>query len=197
MKKERDSKGRFVKGHKLSGGEKGWFTSKQMKGNTHGFQKGKPPWNKGKKCAEEIKQKIRENHSHCKYWLGKERPEISGQNHWNWNGGIQYDPYDKKFNNKFKRAIRKRDNYVCLKCGKHQEKEKRALTIHHIDYNKKLSIPQNCCAVCNKCNGEVNFNRKHWTGFFQSLLAEKYGYKYKSNEVILEIENYATGWVGG
>jgi len=113
-----------------------------------------------------------------------------GEKHHLWKGGISFEPYDKKFNNKFKRAIRKRDNYICLKCGKHQEKQKRALTIHHIDYNKELSIPQNCCAICNSCNSEVNFNRKHWTKFFQSLLSEKYGYQYsKTNEIILEVKN--------
>ena len=35
---------------------------------------------------------------------------------------------------------------------------------------------------------EVNANRLHWTKFFQSLLSEKYGYKYGNNqEVILNI----------
>ncbi len=105
-----------------------------------------------------------------------------------WKGGISFEPYDKRFNNIFKRRIRKRDNYICLKCGKHQEKEKKALAVHHIDYNKKLSIPQNCCAICNSCNSEVNYNRKHWTKFFQSLLSEKYNYQYSNHEIVLEIK---------
>ena len=105
-----------------------------------------------------------------------------------WKGGKSFEPYTKEFDLKFKRMIRKRDNYICTKCGKHQEKEKKSLTVHHIDYNKELSILQNCCALCNRCNSEVNWNRKHWIKFFQSILAEKYGYKYsESNEIIMEV----------
>jgi len=103
-----------------------------------------------------------------------------------WKGGIQFEPYDKSFNNKFKRAIRKRDNYVCLKCGKHQEKENRALSIHHINYDKLLSIKENCCALCRKCHSETNTNREHWTKFFQSILSKKYDYEYsEKGEIIM------------
>jgi len=108
-----------------------------------------------------------------------------------WNGFISFEPYDKSFNNKFKRAIRKRDNYICLKCGIHQEKLSRALDVHHIDYNKLLSVPQNCISLCNKCHMITNGNRKHWTKFFQSLLSERYGYQYsETQEIIL---NYQGG----
>ena len=76
-----------------------------------------------------------------------------------------------------------------MKCGKHQEKEGRSLCVHHINYDKKLSIPQNCCALCVNCNTDVNANRKHWIKFFQSLLVEKYNYQYSENqEIILNFE---------
>jgi len=104
-----------------------------------------------------------------------------------WGGFISKEPYDEKWNEKFKRTIRKRDNQICMKCGKHQEKEGRALTVHHINYDKKLTIPQNCCAVCRRCNIEVNSNRPHWTKFFQSLLSERYNYKYSDNQPIIQI----------
>ena len=104
-----------------------------------------------------------------------------------WKGGKSYEPYTSDFNQKFKRAIRKRDNYICLKCGKHQEKEKKSLIVHHINYDKSLSIHENCCTLCNKCNSEVNWNRKHWTSFFQSLLTEKYNYQYSSNQQIIQV----------
>jgi len=106
----------------------------------------------------------------------------------NWQGGLSFEHYGPEFNNKFKRAIRKRENQVCIKCGIHREKLSKALFIHHINYNKKLTIPQNCCAVCNNCNSEVNGNRAHWQKFFQSLLSEKYGYQYSEDgEIILEL----------
>jgi len=151
-----------------------------------------------KKRQSEFMKEWYRNNPHPKGFLGKQRTKeyletrsrlFSGERNPNWQGGKNFEPYTKEFNNKFKRAIRKRDNHICLKCGKHQEKEKRVLTIHHINYDKKLSIPQNCCAVCNKCNGEVNFNRKHWIKFFQSLLADKYGYKYEETKIVLEVKN--------
>ena len=69
-----------------------------------------------------------------------------GTKHPNWNGGSSFEPYDKSFNNKFKRAIRKRDNQICILCGIHREKLNKTLDVHHINYNKLLSIPQNCSA---------------------------------------------------
>jgi len=105
-----------------------------------------------------------------------------------WEGFVSVNLYDKNWNCRFKRAIRKRDNYICLKCNIHQEKLSRTLNIHHINYDKKLTIPQNCCSLCNGCNSEVNKNRKHWTKFFQSLLAERYGYQYnEAGEVEFEL----------
>ena len=104
-----------------------------------------------------------------------------------WKGGISKEPYDKNWTLAFKRAIRKRDNYVCMMCGIHSEKLNESLSIHHINYDKKLSIPQNCCATCRSCNSKVNHNRKHYTKFFQDLLAERYEYKYEDGEIILEV----------
>lgn len=108
----------------------------------------------------------------------------------NWQGGLSFEPYTKEFNDKFKREIRKRDNYICLKCGIHQEKLSKSLTVHHIDYIKENTFNENCCALCVRCNFEVNYNRKHWTKFFQSLLSEKYGYNYSENgEIIITLQN--------
>ena len=75
-------------------------------------------------------------------------------------------------------------------CGIHKERLNRALDIHHINYNKLLTISENCISLCNSCHTKTNENREHWTKFFQSLLAEKYNYKYSSeNEIVLEVKN--------
>jgi hypothetical protein len=104
-----------------------------------------------------------------------------------WRGGISFEPYDRAFNNKFKREIRKRDNYVCVVCNIHQEKLKKALGVHHINYNKQLSIPQNCVSLCKNCHTKTNFNREHWIAFFQSALTKRFGYSYSNEkEIILE-----------
>ncbi len=108
----------------------------------------------------------------------------------NWTHFITIEPYDEKFNVKFKKEIRKRDNNECIKCGVHQEKLSYLLSVHHINYDKLLTIPENCCSLCNRCHAEVNTNRIHWIKFFHSLLSEKYGYKYSENsEIILNFNN--------
>jgi hypothetical protein len=113
-----------------------------------------------------------------------------GEKSYQWNGGSSFEPYGVEFNNKFRRAIRKRDNQICMLCGIHREKLNRALDVHHVDYNKKLSIQENCISLCQSCHGKTHLNRKHWQKFFQSLLAERYDYQYsETGEIILEIKN--------
>jgi hypothetical protein len=109
-----------------------------------------------------------------------------------WTKFTSFEPYPSNFNREFKLKIRQRDGFMCIKCGMREEDAKiifnKGLTTHHINYDKKLTIPENCCALCLRCHVETNHNRKHWTKFFQSLLSERYGYKYSENlEPILVI----------
>jgi hypothetical protein len=105
-----------------------------------------------------------------------------------WKGGLSFEPYDISFDNQLKREIRKRDNYICMCCGIHQERLKRSLDIHHVDYNKKLSIKENCISLCNNCHCKTNFNREHWKVFFQSVLNKSYGYIYEDKEIIIDLK---------
>jgi len=114
---------------------------------------------------------------------------VTGEKNGQWQGVISFEPYTKEFNKKFKRAIRKRDNQICMLCGIHREKLNKALFIHHINYDKELSIPQNCLSLCNSCHTKTNSNREQWIKFFQSLLAEKYGYEYSENREIIIRQN--------
>ncbi len=129
----------------------------------------------GKKHTDQTRAKMVQNHA-----------DVNGNNNPNWLGGISFEPYDSRFNKRFKKEIRKRDNYTCLKCHRHESKEKlergRRLSVHHIDYNKENTTEENCCTICTGCNTEVNYDRNHWTKFFKSLLKEKYGYNYKIKE---------------
>jgi len=113
-----------------------------------------------------------------------------GKDHPCYINGKAYELYPEEWHIGLKRKIRKRDNQVCMNCGIHREKLKRALSVHHIDYNKELCISENLISLCNKCHSLTNTNRPHWTKFFQSLLAERYGYKYSEiGEVIFKSEN--------
>lgn len=145
-------------------------------------------WRKKKnnKCSD-CKKHILNNSKRC-----QDCARLS-ENNVNWLGGTSFLPYSKEFNRAFKREIRKRDNYTCLKCGRpeHEEKEEhnKVLSIHHINSQKDLTIKENCCALCQRCNNEVNYKRKYYQQFFQSILADKYGYKYEDRNIILKVIN--------
>jgi len=165
----------------------------------------------GTERAKEIKEKMGNNFS--KYWLGKHLPEelkkrlsklkegykpaysikkgqYALEKHPNWLGGKSFEPYTSDFNNIFKELIRERDNHVCIICNMLEADceilyKKKKLNIHHIDYDKKNSFPQNCASLCNKCHSITNYNREHWKTFFQSLLKERYGYEYTQDQKII------------
>lgn len=166
------------------------------------FEKGNIPWNKGLSTKKEIKihktrvawnKGMKGIHLSPNTEFKKGQVNLFREKNSNWQGGISFEPYTPEFNVLFKEAIRTRDAFLCLKCGMREEDSrvlfKKRLHVHHINYEKKLTIPENCCALCQRCNIEVNQNRTHWTKFFQSLLSERYGYDYSENgSVILNVE---------
>jgi len=146
----------------------------------------KVPWMKGKKRPK--------HSSYLKKWW-KEHPEerkkakargkllaqdkkylqklselLSGEKNPNWRGGLAQKQY-KGFYKKLKEEIRKRDNYTCQLCGKTEKELEYTLSINHIDFNKKNSIPSNLNALCKRCNSLINFDRAKWTKYFSQKLA--------------------------
>lgn len=123
---------------------------------------------------------------------GKDKAEsliesIKGGKHWNWNGGSSFEPYGLDFNEKFKESIRARDNYCCVLCNKSQEELGQKLSVHHVDYDKKLTLPQNAVSLCRPNHTLTNNNRSAWKTFFQALLKERYGYEYtKEQKIVLD-----------
>lgn len=73
--------------------------------------------------------------------------------------------YNSTFNKSFKEGIRERDNYTCALCGKEDSKD-----IHHIDYNKKNSVENNCIVLCSSCHARTNFNREEWKKIFEEII---------------------------
>jgi hypothetical protein len=160
--------------------------------------------NKGKKHSEESKEKLRmlrlgkKNPKHSLFMKNnnpmykleakeKASERMKGDKNYFWIDGSLSKIY-KDFTIFFKNKIRKRDNQICMLCGVHREKLKKALCIHHIDYNKKLSIPQNCISLCDSCHSKTHFNREHWTKLFQSLLSEKYRYEYSNDNIVIKFD---------
>lgn len=81
-----------------------------------------------------------------------------GENSLQWRGGSK--PYPKTFNREFKRMIRERDNYTCAICKEYGD------NVHHINYAKNDTSPENCITLCRSCHCKTNTNREYW----QSLL---------------------------
>ena len=175
------------------------------------FQKGHKAWNKGltKETDERIKKMgFKKGH---KLNIGRKRPDLTERNLKNnpmlneetrikssatkqgilpeqWKGFTSRDPYGQEFDNKFKRAIRNRDNQVCMNCGIHREQLNEALSIHHINDDRQNSIPQNCICLCRKCHNFTKQNRPYWKKLFQDKLNKLYNYQYtEKGDVILDL----------
>jgi len=178
--------------------------SESQKGRTHTKETKikMSKWHKGKYVSPETREKISKSH---KGLLVGEKNGMYRKNHTDisrkkmsaskqdiplsqWEKFIDFEPYTLDFNRKFKKSIKERDFHCCQLCNMGEEDLlllKRCLVIHHIDYNKRLSIPENCITLCSKCNTIVNFNRKHWTVFFQKLLKERYNYQYTQDQKVI------------
>lgn len=64
------------------------------------------------------------------------------------------------FTEKLKELIRDRHGRMCAFCGSLEDKRKHH--VHHIDYDKKNSRPNNLLCLCNTCHPKTNFNREFW-----------------------------------
>jgi hypothetical protein len=140
-----------------------------------------------KKKASETKKRLFAEGKIIPWSKGKRLEYMEGEKNPLWNNGSSFDPYTPDFNKRFKEAIKERDS-SCVLCNISLEdlaELKREVQIHHIDYNKLNSFPQNCVALCIKCHGLTIINREHWVKFFQDLLRERYGYKYTEDQKIL------------
>jgi 5-methylcytosine-specific restriction endonuclease McrA len=116
------------------------------------------------KYRKTVKQKYKSGYVNP--MKGKTRLDVVQRN---WRGGISKLPYGFEFNKKLKQQIKERDNFTCQLCKDEilHNTQKKFLTIHHIDYDKKNNVSNNLIALCNFCNLSVNKDRTDWTKFFQ------------------------------
>lgn len=91
----------------------------------------------------------------------------SGENHWNWQGGITCNSYPEDWTNALKESIRIRDDYRCKVCCTKEKDLKTKLDVHHIDYNKENCNPDNLISLCHTCHMRTNYDREKWVSFFQ------------------------------
>lgn len=120
-------------------------------------------WNSGKRCPV------------CHYI------RLVGSGNPNWKGGISCEPYCQDWTKEYKEYIKERDNYKYLNpyCN---SKNPNDLTIHHINYNKKLCGPENLITICRGCNTRANYDRVWHKLWYKAILNKRYGYIYEEKE---------------
>lgn len=179
IKKMSDTK----KGHKVSR-ETREKISKTKKGNCGGQKH--PLF--GTHPSEATKKKLRDSH------LGKHLPEeqrrkigqsnighraLSGENAPGWKGGISFEPYCPRFNNKFKERVRAFFGYQCVECGTPQINRK--MHVHHVNFRKDA-----CCiesviplfvSLCDSCHAKSGYDREYWQEHFTEIINTYYGGK--------------------
>jgi ribosomal protein L37AE/L43A len=96
-----------------------------------------------------------------------------GENSSQWQNGISFFPYNLSFNKELKHKIRERDKFICQLCYKNEKVLNRALSIHHIDYNKENSTENNLIGLCVKCHSKTNSNRDYWFAYFTYIMENK------------------------
>jgi len=159
---------------KMSEIKKGHPTSEETKRKISLANKGR----KGRPLSEESKKKLsllykgKKRPPFSKEWLEKIRKanKIKGLNRIGdknpaWLGGKSFEKYTIDWRESLKITIRERDRYICQFCGEKQNN--RAHAVHHIDYDKKNSNPENLITLCTSCHVKTNTNRKYWENYFR------------------------------
>lgn len=121
--------------------------------------------NKGKKRTEEDRRKMSEDRMGMRM----------GVLHHNWKGGVGFEPYCPKFNNKFKESIRNKFDRTCFLCGRteveimesqrNNKKRPYKLSVHHVDYQKDCLCNDIKCAfvpLCISCHSKTGAHREYW-----------------------------------
>jgi hypothetical protein len=104
----------------------------------------------------------------------KERGTNVGQNNSNWHGGISVEPYTEEWEDTIREQIRQRDSHVCQLCHNRNISNNHKLSVHHIDYDKHNSIPQNLITLCKKCHTKTNYSRPYWQDYFTNLMINRF-----------------------
>ncbi len=78
---------------------------------------------------------------------------------------LEYGP---DWTEELKEYIRARDDYTCQECDKSPLVK---LHVHHIDYDKSNSDPNNLISLCHRCHAHTNARREYHTVRYQALRA--------------------------
>lgn len=132
----RDSKGRFIKGHKPT-----WSKESREKVSKTCKERGVGKWMQNRKLSAETRAKIKENNA--RYWLGKKRPEL-------------YKGEDASINRKHKwieEKMGKAKEHICICCGR------QAQDWANKDHSYKRDI-DDYMPMCRSCHKKYDLKKK-------------------------------------
>lgn len=92
-----------------------------------------------------------------------------GSNNSNWKDGLSIYPYPPEFNEEFKKNVRERDNCTCAICRLYGNQ------VHHINYVKDDTTPENCITLCAPCHGVTGGNREYWQNALSQITMARQG----------------------
>jgi len=94
---------------------------------------------------------------------------LAGHNNRLYEYNILNIEYDKNFNIKLRKFIKNRDFNICQTPGCMNTEN---LHVHHVDYDKKNSKPENLITLCGSCHSKTNSkkNRSYFTEFYTSIV---------------------------
>lgn len=157
------------KGKPRNGSPENWKHAESTKKLISEANKGKPSPLKGSKLSEDHVRKLSNirKEKPNKYWLKKKRPEITGENHPNWKGGISSERCKAYYSLEYKEwreSVFKRDNYTCQLCGIRGVE----LNADHIkkwslypDLRYDVSNGQTLCTTCHKNKTAEELKQSH------------------------------------
>lgn len=107
---------------------------------------------KGTHLSDEHKKKISISLEH-RWERGEFETVHVGEHHRLWKGGT--NPYPRKFSNRLRLKIKKRDKFICQSCGINTYGDKMG-HIHHIDGDKQNCSEDNLILLCATCHNAVH-----------------------------------------
>lgn len=104
---------------------------------------------------------------------------LSGENSPFWKGGVSFEPYCPKFNNRRKEAVRSFFGRKCLACGVDEKDCRTKLHTHHADHDKEQGCngkPFNLVPLCVNCHSTELNNQEEYHQYINKTLRE--GFKW-------------------
>ena len=142
--------------------------------------------NCGKEFFEmKYKANDKEHHHFCSRKCRNEW--MKGENAPGWKNGASFEPYCVKFNEELKEKVREKYGRQCFLCGKTEKENKRKLSVHHVDYDKKggcngkklLLVP-----LCTSCHIKTNVKRDYWESVIRTKMSKR---KLSHSQTILDV----------